>query len=83
MVRNLVKAILSAVRATGKPYRLWAEPARRPAAPPVGTRQCKRHLLFRMAFDTFTRTYPGERRAERRAMARAWAKNRWREQVAA
>lgn len=56
-----------------------AEPAQRLAAPPVATRQCKRNLLFRAAFDTFTRQYPGEGRAQRRAMARAWAKNRWKE----
>lgn len=56
---------------------------KRPAAPPVATRQSKRNLLFRAAFDTFTRTYPGEGRARRRAMARAWAKNRWRAMVAA
>lgn len=83
MLKSLVKAILHAVRASGKPYHEWAEPEKRLAAPPVPTRQCKRNLLFRAAFDTFTRTYPGEGRARRRAMARAWAKNRWREMVAA
>lgn len=62
-----------------KPYRLWAALPKRLAAPAVQTRQCKRNLLFRAAFDTFTRTYPGEPRAQRRAMARAWAKNRWKE----
>jgi len=66
-----------------KPYHLWASVTKRPAALPVATRQCKRDLLFRAAFDTFTRTYPGEGRAQRRAMARAWAKNRWRTMVAA
>lgn len=66
-----------------KPFYLWASPEKRLAAPPVPTRQSKRHLLFRMAFDTFTRTYPGERRAQRRTMARAWAKNRWKAMVAA
>ncbi|MBK8200268.1 MAG: hypothetical protein IPK75_18125 [Acidobacteria bacterium] len=66
-----------------KPYHLWASVTKRPAAPPVATRQCRRNLLFRAAFDTFTRTYAGEGRTQRRAMARAWAKNRWREQVAA
>lgn len=83
MLKKLVKAILHAARASGKPYRLWEDVVKREAAPPVPTRQCKRNLLFRAAFDTFTRQYPGERRAQRRAMARAWAKNRWREQVAA
>lgn len=83
MLKKLVKAILHAARASGKPYRLWAALPKREAAPPVPTRQCKRNLLFRAAFDTFTRTYPGERRARRRTMARAWAKNRWKEQVAA
>lgn len=37
------------------PYRLWASPEKRLAAQPVATRQCKRNLLFRAAFDTFTR----------------------------
>ena len=83
MLKSLVKAILHAVRASGKPYRTWAAPEKRLPAPPVATRQCKRNLLFRAAFDTFTRQYPGERRAQRRAMARSWAKTRWRAQVAA
>lgn len=81
MLKSLVKAILHAVRASGKPYRLWAEPEKRPAAPPVATRQCKRNLLFRAGFDTFTRMYPGEPRARRRSMAREWAKNRWRQRM--
>lgn len=63
-------------------HKLKPSVTKRPA-PPVATRQCKRNLLFRAAFDTFTRTYAGERRAQRRAMARAWAKNRWRAMVAA
>lgn len=61
------------------PYRLWAALPQRLAAPAVQTRQCKRNLLFRAAFDTFTRMYPGEPRARRRTMARTWAKNRWKE----
>lgn len=79
MLRKLAQAILQSVGATGRPYRTWAAPEKRPAAPPVATRQCKRNLLFRAAFDTFTQMYPGEPRARRRAMAREWAKNRWRQ----
>lgn len=78
-----VERIVPTMAVDPPPARIYRAVPKRTAAPPVPTRQCRRNLLFRMALDTFTRTYPGEGRAQRRAMARAWAKNRWRQRVAA
>lgn len=66
-----------------KPYHLWAALTRRKAAPVAPTRQCVRRALTKVAFTSITTMYPGESRLARRRMARAMAKNQWREQYVA
>ena len=53
------------------------------AAPVAPTRQCVRRALTKVAFTSITTMYPGESRLARRRMARAMAKNQWREQYVA
>ena len=61
------------------PYSQWADLPRRKAAPMADTRQCKRRALFKQALVRVNGMYAGESRRARRNIARAVAKEYWKQ----